>query len=410
MRDCDTGEITGFAMEKGPGNRRHKPLAELHPDEIRFFASRFIWAANRTGFYTKSGYGAGHHWRARKTCGDRWLPVYPALATDLVEKHLDFDRYCTIADWKSPACPRDDETAFWLGMMAGDYTFHDCFDVDSHDRVGSYGEPTRWHPERNPYGSWSSPHIYRMMPVMRVGLDYFKKLKLFHLHFPGRVWTFSSASLGMYLYRMSPRSACPTRRYRAVKDRLRALRMDVLGGVPVEIYPEPPKAAGSKGHQQRRPCGMDMGVITDAGIVTDPIEQIRIFMLPQTPSFEAVCEAIFSRLAYQYRRWMDFEDYGDEPKRELYDEQMAEIERIRGWLDAGCPDSESLLNDPPSTLPPLGCPISCGVLTEERAAPSMERRVAHETVDEQAGPPGGDRIESNDLFASCDLEVINRTR
>ena len=61
---------------------------------------------------------------------------------------------------------------------------------------------------------------------------------------------------------------------------------------------------GRKVTNSARPCGMDSGIITDAGIVTDPIGQIRIFMNTQTPSFEAVVEAIVARLLHQYRRWI----------------------------------------------------------------------------------------------------------
>ena len=34
--------------------RPPKPLAELYPDEIRFYAGRFIWSSNRSGFYTRT--------------------------------------------------------------------------------------------------------------------------------------------------------------------------------------------------------------------------------------------------------------------------------------------------------------------------------------------------------------------
>ena len=347
-----------------------KPLAELYPDEIRFFASRFIWSSNRSGFYTRTGYEKEKGWHARKRLGVEWMPLYPALVAELIEKHLDFDRFCLNADWMSPNRPKDDETAFWLGTMAGKYTYYDCIDVDVHDRVGFYGEPTRWHPDRNSRGSLWHPNIYRMMPVVRLGIDYFKKLKLFHEYCPGRVWSFSSASLGMNLYRMSPKAECPQERYQRVKDRLKAMRMDVLGGVPIEVYPEPPKTPGSKGHQQRRPCGMDSGIITDAGIVTDPIEQIRIFMNPQTPSFEAVVEAIVARLQHQYHRWIEFPEYTDVPKQRLFDQQRAEIEKVREWLRKDCPDLESILNDSSNNASISTCPILCEGLSND--SPDLE--------------------------------------
>ena len=378
--------------------RLPKPLAELYPDEIRFFASRFIWSSNRSGFYTRTGYEKEKGWHARKRLGVEWMPLYPALVAELIEKHLDFDRFCLNADWMSPNRPKDDETAFWLGTMAGRYTYYDCIDVDVHDRVGFYGEPTRWHPDRNSRGSLWHPYVYRMMPVVRLGIDYFKKLKLFHEYCPGRVWSFSSASLGMNLYRMSPKAECPQERYQRVKDRLKAMRMDVLGGVPIEVYPEPPKTPGSKGHQQRRPCGLDSGIITDAGIVTDPIGQIRIFMNPQTPSFEAVVEAIVARLQHQYRRWIEFPEYTDVPKQRLFDQQRAEIDKVLEWLRKDCPDLESILNDSSNTASISICPLLCEGLSK---ADETEEMVENDAIIDQ--PKG-------QIFLTCDLEAINRTR
>ena len=103
-----------------------KPLAELYPDEIRFFQSRFIWWSNRSGFYPRTGYEKKKGWHARKRLGVEWMPLYPASWSPNLEKHLDFDRFCLNADWMSPNRPKDDETAFWLGTMAGKYTYYDC--------------------------------------------------------------------------------------------------------------------------------------------------------------------------------------------------------------------------------------------------------------------------------------------
>ena len=201
-----------------------KPLAELYPDE--FASSRAASSGRRIGRGSiperatrrKRGGMLASAWVSSGCLSTR------ALVAELIEKHLDFDRFCLNADWMSLNRPKDDETAFWLGTMAGKYTYYDCIDVDVHDRVGFYGEPTRWHPDRNSRGSLWHPYVYRMMPVVRLGIDYFKKLKLFHEYCPGRVWSFSSASLGMNLYRMSPKAECPQERYQRVKDRLKAMR------------------------------------------------------------------------------------------------------------------------------------------------------------------------------------------
>ena len=55
---------------------------------------------------------------------------------------------------------------------------------------------------------------------------------------------------------------------------------------------------------------MDSGIITDHGLITDPIEQIRLFMHPPaTPSFEVICGTIFDMLADMYASWLRWADY-----------------------------------------------------------------------------------------------------
>src|SRR5579884_3016855 len=175
--------ISGTEVQNNPVAR----LADLHPEEITFYKKRFVWASNRTGFYTRAGYD--EQWKARKRYGVDWMPLYPKLVDDLVEKHLDFDRFCMTDAHDSPVRPGDGETAFWFGTMAGEYTYYDCFDIDSHDRVGWYGVPTRWHPDRGGTGGWAGPYNYRRLPVMRVRLSFFGKVKKLYDLFPGRVWT-----------------------------------------------------------------------------------------------------------------------------------------------------------------------------------------------------------------------------
>ena len=82
-------------------------------------------------------------WSPYKKFNGDWQHLYPKLVTDLAEKHLDFERFCRAVP-KIQVRAREWETAFWLGTMAGERTWSDCIDVDSHDVVGWYGLPSRW--------------------------------------------------------------------------------------------------------------------------------------------------------------------------------------------------------------------------------------------------------------------------
>jgi hypothetical protein len=117
-------------------NNPQKRLAELHHDEIVFYKKRFVWSSNRSGFYTRTGYNT--QWYPKKKYNGEWQHLYAGLVDDLVEKHLDLDRFCLTQPWidSSPVRRQDSETAFWFGTMAGEYTYHDCLDIDSHERVG----------------------------------------------------------------------------------------------------------------------------------------------------------------------------------------------------------------------------------------------------------------------------------
>lgn len=387
-----------------------KRLAELHPEEIVFFKKKFVWASNRSGFYTRIGYDHDQPWMPRKTFGGGWLPLYPALVDDLVEKHIDFDRFCLTRPDRSPVRPQDSETGFWFGTMMGEYTYHDCLDIDSHDRVGWYGLPTRWHPDLNEGGSWADLYIYRYVPVMRIGLPFFVKVKKLYDSFPGRVWAFSSASLGLYAYRMYPKSMDPEKLYAARKQELKDI------GMKVEVYPEPPKSEGSKGHHQRRPCGMDSGVITDQGIVSDPIEQIRVYMNPVTPSFEAICEAVIKRLTEQYSKWLAFNGWGRLDKKvdkvAIWSWQQEEISRVRSWVKDGCPDVEKPQGSLSCTLPSSWSissdPLRSRTADVDMGPSSLSSTANNDTrlVEKQQQNEGFDSAIP-EMFIRADLKVID---
>jgi hypothetical protein len=271
--------------------------------------------------------------------------------------------------------------------------------------------PTRWHPDVNDRGSWADPDIYRHVPVVRIGLDFFSRVKKVYDHFPGRVWTFSSASLGLHAYRMYPKAVSPPEKvYDARQEQLKAL------GLKIEVYPEPPKTADSKGHHHRRPCGMDSGVITDQGIVADPIEQIRAYMAPQTPSFESICGAVIKRLTDQYECWLAFEGYGKINKgvdrAACWSWQQQEIERVRSWLEQGCPEVGEVCISSSCTLS-----SSWSIYSDPlRTVGSVEKGGAFESPQMENVPltggmelcqAEGSRTAIPAMFLRADLKAIN---
>ena len=153
--------------------------------------------------------------------------------------------------------------------------------------------------------------VARNLPrVIHINGDFFRSstcplntssaVKRFHDHFINRIWAISSANLGLGLWRVYDKPKDSRQRHDEIEAQLAEVGMD-----GTEHYPMPSRSAGSKGKCHRRPCGMDSGIITENGIIIDPIKQIELFMQPPpTPSFETVCTAIIGRLEAMYAEWL----------------------------------------------------------------------------------------------------------
>lgn len=368
---------------------QHLPLSEEHPEEVTWFKKKLLWASNRGGFYTRTSYE--EPWRPRKRMGTYMMALYPQIVDDLAEAHLDFDRFSSGCDRGSPVAPRPEQLAFWCGTMAHpEYTYHNCIDIDAHRKVGRAYLPSRYHPDRWPdedgrpaYADWSSPFINRRVPLTWIDLDYFKAARLVYERFPGRLWAFSSASLGLAIWRMYRKSMDPQDTFLEVTDGLRDL------GLGLEVYPRPAASEGSRGVQHRRPCGMDSGVITESGTVTDPIEQIRLHMNPVTPSFEAIVRAVIERSRYHHRH-SNFPD--------LWDAQRSEFDRVLDWLEQGCPECESV-QERATAVRRTSRDISPATYYGEDTVVESEPAGA-DAVDEARGVPA--------CFTNCDIAEVNR--
>jgi hypothetical protein len=383
-----TDIIVSQAAEKRKANShsdeapRTLTLHDLYPEEIDFFKRRFVWSSQTKGFYTRRRYDPvvddlGRKlpkWLPFKSRG-RWQHLYTELVVSVVEKHLDFERFCRTCEVRDRLEPATDETAFWLGMMAGKETYSDCIDVDSHDIIGWNPVPSRWHESKT--GWIAGPYDYRYLPVIMPSLRFFQIAKIVYDHFPRRIWTFSSANSGLAIWDIYPSPKYNHNVYPAIEHRLQA-----VGLTGIEHYPRPARTPGSLGKCHRRPCGMDSGVITCDGVITDPIEQIRAFMRPpSTPPFETILAVYWERLEAMYDLFLSRGGSlqhtrltGDD-KRALVEDCQHAMTRITEWSLGGYvldwdlirkeadhpndePDNEEVVHQLPEKAEPLPEPIS----------------------------------------------------
>ncbi len=333
---------------------RLRTLAELHPQEIAFFKQRFVWSSNKGGCYVRHRYEklviplvmTIPKWCPLKTRGN-WQHLYPDLVDSLFEKHLDFERFFKTSRL-GPSLdrlePNADETAFWLGTMAGDQSYNDCIDLDSHDQIGWNPVPTMWHSSRT--GSVDGPFSWRYVPVMRPSLRFFQIAKVIYDTFPNRIWAFSSANFGLAVWKVYGQPELTHVVYRKIEASLQA------AGLTVEHYPMPAKTGLGRCH--RRPCGLDSAVITDDRLIKDSIQQIRAFMCPpKTPSFQTVLETCCDGLRRSYDVFLnegeniDHKRMPDVERKFLVESCLGVLEDIEAWARSGYPIDRALISEVP---------------------------------------------------------------
>lgn len=313
-----------------------------------------MWSSNTKGCYVRQRYEklvipfvmTIPKWCPLKTRGE-WQHLYPELVDSLVEKHLNFERFCKtskLGPSLDRLSPDSHETAFWLGMMAGVQTYNDCIDLDSHDQIGWNPVPTLWHSSRTE--SMNGPFSWRHVPVMRPSMRFFQMAKVIYETFPNRIWAFSSANFGLAVWKVYDQPEMTHVVYRKVEASLQA------AGLTVEHYPMPAKSGLGRCH--RRPCGMDSAIITDDGLITDPIQQIRAYMSPpKTPNFENILKACFDGLRRSYDLFLeqgesiDHQRMPDDEKKFLVEGCLQILEDVETWARAGCPIDRALISKAP---------------------------------------------------------------
>jgi hypothetical protein len=351
------------------------PLMTSYPEELQFFKRIFVWGCSHDCFFTRSfyeetvidgpstrglteqegqlGFTSGfliHRWRPYRTKQQKPQKLYPALVDSLVEKHLAFDNFCRSCSPKDRLKPQDWETAFWLGSVAGPRTWTSTLDIDLHERLGWITTPTRWHqPGRH------SPHDTRYLPVPRPSLRFYMQAKLVYDAFPNRIWSFSSGSLGLAVWQLFSAPELTHVLDRKIRTRLKACG---LGGL--EHYPTPKHPRAMFGRPHRRPCGMDSGIITANGVLTDPIQQIRWFMSPgETPPFETIIHQHISAVRLAFECFLEgggSEDHRPlnlEERKKLVAQGEETLSQVSEWLDDGCPVDARLISQGRANNPDL---------------------------------------------------------
>ena len=166
--------------------------------------------------------------------------------------------------------------------------------------------------------------------------------KVIYDNFPNRIWAFSSANCGLAVWKVYDQPELTHVVHRKVEASLRA------AGLTVEHYPMPAKTGLGRCH--RRPCGMDSAIITDNGLITDPIQQIRAYMFPpKTPSFQTILEACCDGLLRSYDVFlkegesMAHQRMSGDEKKFLVESCLQILEDIESWARAGCPIDHKLI-------------------------------------------------------------------
>jgi hypothetical protein len=174
--------------------------------------------------------------------------------------------------------------------------------------------------------------------VIRPNIRFFMTAKLVYDNFPNRIWAFSSYNLGLSVWQVYPQPRL-THVIRSFPEN----RLAQIGLAALEHYPLPAKTKGSLGRCHRRPCGLDSGVITPSGVVTNPIDQIRWFVRPVgTPTFDQILSAYWTMLDRMYEEFLsggeslDHSRLSVERRKALVAECRAVVEQVKDWAHRGC--------------------------------------------------------------------------
>jgi hypothetical protein len=282
-------------------------LSEAYHDPFWTYFNRFVRYWPKMPYHVKHAYEKGFIEKKRKR-SEQSLPLFEELAIETTERHLCSS---TWSQWKGESYPDD---PVWLGLHMPKLTSVDLVDVDAKQyRVGYYRE--------------NGDRKARLLPVINIPLEHFKKLKVIYDAFPGRIWCISSETLGIHAWKKHSYPQPSTNLHQFNKKIL----CDI-GYASTESHPMP-------GRCLRRPFGDGYRTVMPTGTIEDWVKQVEYFESDgRTPSFNRICVELVRAM---YRQWQAWERLGDDNRRvdvrSLIKKQLPELDIIADWLKAGCP-------------------------------------------------------------------------
>lgn len=288
-------------------------LSEAHPEPFWAYFDRFIKYWPRNTFHIKHAYEKGFVEKKRKGSWQS-LPLFDALAVEMAERHLSAPIW---SEWKGGDYSHD---PIWLALHIPKLTTVDLIDLDAKQyRIGYYREA----------GSDKG----RLMPVVHLPLDHFKRLKRVYDAFPGRIWCISSETLGVHAWKKHDRLQPSLALHEKNKARLGGI------GLPsIEAHP-------MQGRCLRRPFGDGYRTVTSTGVLEDWIEQVEYFESDgRTPPFDRICGELVKVMFGQWKCWERYRDDNRKVQvRSILEKHWHELKDVADWLKAGCPLEPALI-------------------------------------------------------------------
>lgn len=287
-------------------------LSEAYPDEFQRYMDLFIKYFPKKSFFIKESYTLD--WiQKKKKDSDLSLPLFPSLATETVERHLDATRS---KDWRVFNGKKSFGHPIWLGLNPSQYSYFDAIDVDAKDYIIGYYS--------------SSPRKLERQPVVLIGLAHFQKLKRIYDCFPNRIWCISSETLGLHIWSKN-------NRLKKLKDLYRDRKVDLasIGMEKTEVHP-------MIGRCFRRPFGKDYRTISSKGIIDKWQDQLAYFDDPNGdyPSFRQIVMALLKSMIRQANAWKQSKYAYNLDQNRIKKIPIAriknEIDLIYKWLKNGC--------------------------------------------------------------------------
>jgi hypothetical protein len=298
-------------------------LSHAYPEQFARYMELFVNYSPKKTFNIKETYTSGFSMRKRKN-KDLPLPLFPKIAVETVEHHLDSKRWLDCQQSSKPDKIFPDNP-IWLALDPAHKTRFDVLDVDAKEYLVGYYSP--------------SNSVRNGRPVMFLRLPYFQKLRKIYESFPDRIWCISSETLGVHCWKKHQTLQTTIEVHTRQKNDLAA-----IGLSNIEVHP-------MIGRCFRRPFGSDYKTITCNGVYDDWREQLMHFdgPNPPSPSFRQIVLALLKSMIRQAKAWSSNNFSFDKNKARIYELEIRpikekikqEIKLIYDWLNTGCCLSET---------------------------------------------------------------------